>query len=141
MPKNPTKEKGSTGPCFRCGDTIVCNEKEYNGLKSLQWQGKNGKAHYTANGDCAGAIPQTTPNLQVMPPPEHKVEWKDAGEHTKEMDVLLGGLASMRALAYEDTRLLHPTLGENSNVFGQIVNATMGHLIELAKVKAIKDSS
>ena len=25
MPKNPTKEKDSTGPCFSCGATIYCN--------------------------------------------------------------------------------------------------------------------
>ena len=140
MPKNPTKEKDSTGPCFSCGATIYCNEKEYNGTVSLQWQGKDGKAHYTKTGECKGSIPTTTPNIQPMTQPAQKVEWVDAGEHTKEEDVIMGGLERFRALAYQDVKKLHPTLSVNSDKFGSIVSATINQLIGLAEVKAIKDS-
>jgi hypothetical protein len=140
MPKNPTKVKDSTGPCFSCGDTIFCNEKEYNGTVSLQWQGKDGKAHYTKTGECKDSIPTNTPNIQSMAQPEKKVEWVDAGEHTKEEDVIVGGLERFRSLAYQDVKKLHPTLSVNSDKFGTIVNASITHMIGLAKVKAIKDS-
>ena len=29
MPRNPNKEKGASGPCFKCVNTMYCNEKEY----------------------------------------------------------------------------------------------------------------
>lgn len=53
MPKNPTKEKGNNGPCFKCGKNIVCNEISYDNETKLQWQ-IDGKAHYTKDGDCKG---------------------------------------------------------------------------------------
>jgi hypothetical protein len=42
-------------------------------------------------------------------------------------------------MAFDLVKSMHPTMDENSNTFGQIVNAKEGHLIQLAKVKAIRD--
>ena len=47
----------------------------------------------------------------------------------------------MQGLAYEYVKELHPDMPENTNTFGQIVNANISHLINLAKVKAIKGAS
>ena len=138
MPRNPSKEKGSSGPCFKCGKTMYCNEKEYNGMVSLQWQDQNGKAHYTKDGDCAsGLAPNNMPSTQQFT--THKVNWPEVGELTEDEQVLVGGLKRMRALAYKDAKDVHPDLDENSNTFGQIVNAGITHLTQLAKVKAIKE--
>lgn len=49
------KRVGNKGPCWRCNKTIYCNEKEYQGQKSPQWQNEDGKAHYDRNGNCAGS--------------------------------------------------------------------------------------
>ena len=142
MPRNPTKEKGASGPCFKCGNTMYCNEKEYQGLVSLQWQDNNGKAHYTRDGNCAGS----SPTINNMPSvaqqvTTHKVNWEEVGEITDDEGVLLGGLKRMRLLSYEDAKEVHPDLDENSNTFGQIVNAGITHLVNLALVKATKESN
>ena len=55
------------------------------------------------------------------------------------MKQLIAGLNGMRALAYQNAKELHSDMNVNSNTFGQIVNANMTHLIQLAKVKAIKE--
>ena len=140
MPKNPPKEKGNSGPCFKCGATMVCREKEYNGTISLQWQAQDGTSHYDKEGGCkVGQIPKSV--AQVVT--ELKVAWKELSEDEKSDDMkqLVLGLKSMRSLAYEDTKELHPGMSENSNSFGQIVYATTHNLIELAKVKAIKEKN
>jgi hypothetical protein len=143
MPKNPTKIKGSQGPCFKCGSIMFCNEKEYQGLVSLQWQDQNGKAHYTRDGNCAS---ESIPTINNMPSVARqvttaKVNWNPMSEDDKSDDMkeLVIGLKTMRSLAYGDAKDIHPELDENSNTFGQIVNAGITHLIELAKVKAIKE--
>ena len=142
MPRNPNKEKGASGPCFKCGNTMICNEKEYQGLVSLQWQDNNGKAHYTRDGNCAGSAP-TINNMPSVAQQvtTHKVNWEEVGEITDDEGVLLGGLKRMRLLSYKDAKEVHPDLDENSNTFGTIVNAGITHLINLAQVKATKDCS
>ena len=62
-------------------------------------------------------------------------------EKTSDMLELVIGLKTMRALAYQDAKDIHPDMPENSNTFGQIVNAGISHLINLAKVKAMKTRS
>lgn len=42
-------------------------------------------------------------------------------------------------MAVEATKKLHPALDPNSSIFGQIVSAKEGHLIQLAKIKAIRE--
>ena len=71
------------------------------------------------------------------------VNWSviPADDKTDDMVELVMGLKAMRALAYEDARDVHPDMPENSNTFGQIVNAGISHLINLAKVKAMKARS
>lgn len=68
------------------------------------------------------------------------VKWERVSEDdkTEDMKELVLGLKTMRALAYEDAKDVHPDMAENSNTFGQIVNAGISHLINLAKVKAMK---
>jgi hypothetical protein len=140
MAKNPPKEKGNSGPCFKCGATMFCREKEYNGMVSLQWQAQDGTSHYDREGDCKiNQMPKSVAQTVT----ETKVNWVSISDDEKSDDMkqLVLGLESMRSLAYEDAKKTHPDMSENSNVFGQIVNAGISHLIELAKVKAIKESS
>ena len=140
MVKNPPKVKGATGACFKCGLMISCNEKEYNGTVTLQWQGANGKAHYKKVGDefvCGGGFTSTPSSVAQ----ETLVNWTVLPEEdvSADMKQLMSGLDMMRALAYQNAKELHPDMSVNSNTFGQIVNANMTHLIQLAKVKAIKE--
>ena len=66
MPRNATKVIGAESPCFRCGKTMFCKGKEYQGETKPQWQNADGEAHYTSNGDCKGEQPSQINN---MPPP------------------------------------------------------------------------
>ena len=47
------KKEGNEGPCWKCGQTIFCRivEKSGNYPSKLQWQDKDGKAHYNFNFD------------------------------------------------------------------------------------------
>ncbi len=140
MGRNPPKEKGNSGQCFKCSGNIYCREKEYNGLVSLQWQNKEGGAHYDKDGGCKigqmGSAQSISSKVQ-----ETKVSWNTLDDKSSDMKQLVLGLDSMRSLAYEFTKGNHPELSENSNLFGQIVNANITHLIQLALVKATKESN
>ncbi len=140
MARNPPKDKGNSGPCFKCGATMFCREKEYNGVVTLQWQAQDGTSHYDKDGGCKlGQVPKSVATTVT----ETKVNWVKISEDDKSEDMkqLVLGLESMRSLAYEDAKKTHPEMSESSNTFGQIVNAGISHLIELAKVKAIKESN
>ena len=142
MVKNPPKVKGATGACFKCGAMISCNEKTYNGMVSLQWQGIDGKAHYKKIGEefvCGNGFSAQTNTPSAVQ--ETVVNWTVLPEEdvSADMKQLMSGLDMMRALAYQNAKELHPDMSVNSNTFGQIVNANMTHLIQLAKVKAIKE--
>ena len=140
MPKNPPKEKGNSGPCFKCGATMVCREKEYNGTISLQWQAQDGTSHYDREGGCKiGQIPKSV--AQVVT--ELKVAWKELSEDEKSDDMkqLEGGLEAMISLAYGIVKKSNPEMSENGNTFGQIVNARTTQLIALAQVKATKEKN
>ena len=50
------------------------------------------------------------------------------------------GLVRVEELAYKRVKEQQPDLSENSNIFGQIVNAKSNQLIGLLEIKAIKDS-
>ena len=60
MPTNPQKVIGQSGPCFKCGKLMFCNETEYQGNKKAQWQNQEGKAHYNKDGSCKDF---QTPNI------------------------------------------------------------------------------
>jgi beta-galactosidase GanA len=142
MVKNPPKIKGATGACFKCGAMISCNEKAYNGTVTLQWQGTDGKAHYKKIGEefvCGNGFSAQTNTPSVVT--ETIVNWTviPEEEQSDDMKQLIAGLNGMRALAYQNAKELHSDMNVNSNTFGQIVNANMTHLIQLAKVKAIKE--
>ena len=77
MLKNPTKEIGANGPCFRCGKTMFCNGKEYQGETKPQWQNKDGTAHYTSSGDCKGQEPQVINNMPTPKIASQKVKLED----------------------------------------------------------------
>jgi hypothetical protein len=66
-----------------------------------------------------------------------KTEWSNAeldekGEEFKE------GLKAFKNVAYHLAKEEHPELDDQTNLFGQIVNANTSHLIQLALIKAIK---
>tara|TARA_R110000823_G_C15570971_1_gene461791 strand:+ start:55 stop:489 length:435 start_codon:yes stop_codon:yes gene_type:complete len=142
---NPPKIKGTVGKCFKCETEIHCNEKEYNGMVSLQWQGIDGTAHYKKVGEnfvCkTGSAVSSNVQSVASKIVENNVNWIPLGKTTKDMDLLVVGLETMTALAYSFSKKMHPDLSENSNLFGQIVNANRSALLELAHIKAIKDCS
>jgi len=136
MPKNPPKEKGNSGQCFKCNANIYCREKEYQGTISLQWQDKEGKAHYDKGGGCKVQGSVSTPVAQII---ESKVVWTKLDEKTDDQTQLQEGEGMFNSLAYETAVSRHPDMSQNSNTFGQIVNAIETHLIQLALVKATKE--
>lgn len=118
------------GNCNRCQAEITWPQPFVKGNKPLN---PDGSAHFCKSGQRE----ERSPNA-----PE-KVEWYKVkeDEKTEDMKQLVLGLKIMQGLVYEYVKELHPDMAENTNVFGQIVNANISHLINLAKVKAIKGAS
>ena len=141
MPSNPDKVVGNSGRCFKCNGTIYCREVEYQGQKKSQWQQKEGGSHYDKDGGCKGVSSGTQLQTITTPPVESKVVWEKLDEKSADQVQLLGGLREVRSLAYEFTKEGHPELSENTNLFGQIVNANISHLLALAQIKATKESA
>ena len=140
MGSNPPKEKGNSGQCFKCNGNIYCREKEYNGTVSLQWQNQEGEAHYNKDGGCKSQS-SSEPQSIAQKVQETKVVWEKLEKPTEDQQQLVAGLREVRSLAYDFTKEGHPELSENTNLFGQIVNANISHLLALAQIKATKESS
>lgn len=141
------KVEGSIEKCPSCKNTIYCRTKEASGNypAKLQWQDEDGKAHYsfdfaTKETTCKGAKTESSTTHQVSTQTVESVKWEvlQKEDYTADMQELVLGLKTMRSLAYQDAKDVHPDMAENSNVFGQIVNAGMTHLINLAEIKALK---
>ena len=49
MSQKLVKELGKLETCRSCKKEIICGQTEYQGTKKLQWQNKDGKAHYKFN--------------------------------------------------------------------------------------------
>ena len=135
MGKQPEKKLGVTGNCYRCNGLITCGEGYE---KKPTWKNSDGKSHYNKDGTCRNGI-GVVETSSVLPPATTKINWPKIEEKSDDMKQLVMGLESMIFLAWENTKKTHPDLDENSNIFGQIVNAKTTHLIQLAKVKAIKE--
>jgi hypothetical protein len=142
------KTAGAIENCPSCKQQMVCNEIPgyQGGPPKLQWQNNEGKSHYLAKTfvdgkstfPCRG-VATTGSQSVAQQVQETKVNWNVLDEKSADMEQLVLGLDSMRSLAYEYTKTNHPDLSENSNIFGQIVNANITHLIALALVKATKE--
>ena len=141
------KVEGSIEKCPSCKNTIYCRTKKASGNypAELQWQDEDGKAHYsfdfkTNETTCKGAKTESSTTHIIQVPTVESVKWEvlQKEDYTADMQELVLGLKTMRSLAYQDAKDVHPDMAENSNVFGQIVNAGMTHLINLAMIKALK---
>jgi len=144
MTGNAPKEIGNSCKCFKCGNPIFCRGKEYQGKTNPQWQNNDGKSHYDKDGGCkvvsggTATVANTTYTSNVQP--ETKVVWGKLDEPSADQLLLVSGLREVRSLAYDFTKEGHPELSENTNLFGQIVNANISHLLTLALIKATKES-
>ena len=114
--------------CNRCQAEITWPQPFVKGNKPLN---PNGSIHV-----CQKPNEERSPNQSLF----DTVKWDKISEEdkTEDMKELVMGLKTMRMLAYEDAKDIHPDMPENNNTFGQIVNAGISHLINLAKVKAMK---
>ena len=73
-------------------------------------------------------------------PPAQKTIWPTApAQYTPDQQNLMDAEEIYCKMAYDIVKTMHPTLDENSNLFGQMVNAKESHLVQLAKIKAIRD--
>lgn len=69
-----------------------------------------------------------------------KVNWPTApAQYTPDQQNLMDAEEIYCKMAYDIVKTMHPTLDENSNLFGQMVNAKESHLVQLAKIKAIRE--
>lgn len=138
MGKNPPKEIGNSGKCFRCNKPIYCKEG-YQGKPT--WKNNDGSSHYNKEGECADSGNFETTGKSSPQVTETKVIWEKLDEQSDDQRQLVLGLTELRALAYDFTKGYHPELPDNTNLFGQIVNANMTHLLSLMQIKAIKEKS
>ena len=112
-------------PCNKCGQPIGWRQ-EGDKYIPLNTDGSDHKP------TCGGSKPQTQ---------DTKVVWGKLDEVSEDQAILREGLRQLRLVAYEFTKENHPELSDNSNLFGQIVNANISHLIGLAQIKATKEAS
>lgn len=115
--------------CNRCQAEITWPQPFVKGNKPLN---PDGSAHFCKT--------QEKITEYKSPNQPDTVKWDKIPEDEKTSDMLelVIGLKTMRALAYQDTKDVHPDMAEDSNTFGTIVNANVTHLINLAKIKAMK---
>ena len=138
---DPTTDKGN---CLICDREVMWVTKSYGGKfpdKKTLRNADDQQAHNVKDNQGGWTCSSVTGNTQSVGQQltETKVIWEDPGELTEKEETLLGGLIRFRALAYKDAKDVHPDMNENSNIFGQIVNAGITHLTQLAKVMAIKE--
>ena len=118
--------------CNRCQQEIVWSEKyDANATKRSPPNNKDGTPHRCATG--------TTNPLESHQSESNRTLWSTLNNKTPDMKNLQDGSSMMRALAYESVKIDHPDMDDQSGVFGTIVNAEKGHLIQLALIKALKD--
>jgi len=144
------KKEGNVEICPTCKKEMFCRSKDdgQGGVK-LQWQTESGESHYLKPStndkgeqvfQCRGFT--TSPAVTTtIPKKNHKVIWEVIDEKTPDMVELQEGFTVMRSLAYELVKNTHPDMDDQDGVFGTIVNATIGHMIHLAQVKATKGKS
>jgi hypothetical protein len=146
------KVEGAKETCPSCKEEMVCNSiPGYQGGPSkLQWQNKEGRSHYLAKTfvddkpvfPCRGVTITGTHGKSIpQMVQETNTVWEKLDEPSDDQKLLVDGLRDVRALAYDFTKEGHPELSQNTNLFGQIVNANMGHILTLALIKATKESS
>lgn len=106
----------------------------------ITWKTPYTKGDTPLNPDGTKHICQKQNQSQQITTNFESVKWDilPMEDQTDDMKELVLGLKTMRSLAYQDAKDVHPDMPENSNTFGQIVNAGVSHLINLAKVKAMK---
>ena len=146
-PPTVDSPEGTILPCKKCGRKVKWVTKTYGGKYNPSTTVRNAddeNAHNVKVGDknwVCSTVTGFAENTRsvVQQATETKVVWENPGEFTDDEQLLLSGLKRMRVLAYKDAKDVHPDMNENSNTFGQIVNAGITHLTQLAKVKAIKE--
>ena len=142
----PQEAKGS---CKVCGLEVMWVTKSYGGkfpdkktLRNASDQEahnvKDGQGGWTCSTGSTGidGFGQSVASKAI----ENQVVWEGMEKLTADQKQLSDGLRVTRSIAYDFTKECHPSLSENSNSFGQINNANMTHLLDLMKIKAIKDS-
>lgn len=83
---------------------------------------------------------RTANNIESKSAPVEKTIWPTApAQYTPDQQNLMDAEEIYCKMAYDIVKTMHPTLDENSNLFGQMVNAKESHLVQLAKIKAIRD--
>jgi len=135
------KKDGNVEQCPTCHKKIYCRmtkgSEKY--PAKLQWQNEDGKAHYkfdfaTKETSCNEDKVERSPNQPDI------VTWPEIpdDEISPDMTELIIGEEWMIALAVKTAKKRHPSMSENNNIFGQIVNSIANRYVEMAKVKALK---
>tara|TARA_B110000495_G_scaffold183811_1_gene180381 strand:+ start:232 stop:681 length:450 start_codon:yes stop_codon:yes gene_type:complete len=138
------KTEGNSGACIVCGSNVIWVEKSWQGKTSLTLRNSSDqKAHNVKDSQggwtCSTGVSATNQSV-ASKAIESKVVWSDPGELSEDEQALYDGLVRVEELAYKRVKEQQPDLSENSNIFGQIVNAKSNQLIGLLEIKAIKDS-
>lgn len=83
---------------------------------------------------------RTSTNKETPKPQTENVNWpNELTEYSPDQQNVLLAEQIYCQMAVEATKKLHPNMDPNSSTFGQIVSAKEGHLIQLAKIKAIRE--
>ena len=121
--------------CNRCQQEIVWSEKyDPKATNRSPPNNKDGTLHRCGD----SSAPSTTSPPSILAGTTRTL-WSTMNGKTPDMKNLQDGLITMTSLAYEIVKIDHPDLDDQGDKFGTIVNAKTGHLIELAKITAMKD--
>lgn len=141
----------TTQNCNKCGCPVAWDkliDKKYtkkDGKEVIGWwredlskeiHSKERCENFTKTGDFSKVSSSKT----GVDNPQEKTIWPTApAQYTPDQRNLMDAEEIYCKMAYDVVRGRHPNMDENSNIFGQIVNAVEGHLIQCGKIKAIRE--
>lgn len=133
MAKLPTKGDGVTAT--ERGFAIHCiSNGEFKGVKKYIWVHEDGSQVYRkVNGDIKFVEPSGS---ESAPASVAKVvpKWSDCGELTADEVALVKAEERLCSIAVFIAKDRYPSMGEETQTFGMIVNAVKGTLISLRSV-------
>jgi len=116
MDQKLEKTLGNSGPCYKCGKTMFCNETEYKGVKKLQWQDVDGKSHWLPNNaGCRGTDNAKPVPTWVNPGQAPAIDLSNfKAEHVSDVEAKLWSDIVKKCAEY--TILSQKVLGEYSEI-------------------------
>ena len=127
------KAKFDNGKCYACGKTWQLGDE----INQTGKTNSKGNPAWCIDGKNCQGLMETSGTQQFT----NTAIFTDPGELSDDEQILVDGEKRLESIAYKIAKDSHPDMDENSNTFGQIVNAKTSHLEMLMLIKALKEKS